>query len=55
MGVTGYWWFGERGHMSGSGENWEQWAFWSLPLLYVATQLTVIKGDLHCELGQLLS
>lgn len=39
----------------GSGKNWDQWAIWSLPLLYAAIQLALIRGNLHCELGQLLS
>lgn len=53
MAITGYWWFGERGHVSGSGKNWDQWALWSLPLLYVATGLAVTGGDLDCEFGLL--
>lgn len=47
--------FRERGHVSGIGKNWGQWAVCSLPLLHVAAQLALIRGDLDCEPGQLLS
>lgn len=44
----------ERTH--GSGKKWDQWAIWSLPLLYVATQLSSeIWTYLDCEPGHFLS